>query len=326
MRPRPLAEFLHEEAAGGIALLVATVVALVWANSPERDAYVSLWDTELQLGSGAAAIDLDLRHWVNDGLMALFFFVVGLEIKRELVGRRAARAARGGAARDRGRRGRRGAGADLPRRSSAGGEAAAGWAIPMATDIAFAVGVLALLGDRVSAGVKLLVLAIAIVDDIIAITVIAIFYSDGDRRRLARGRRGAARARRTRCGGWASPRSGAYVPVGLAVWVATLRVRRPRDDRRRRARAAHARRSGRRAAGPGAARAPAAPGLRVRGGAAVRARQRGRVPRRGQARRSRLEPGGLGDRDRVGRRQVRRASPGPCSAASARGSACCPRT
>ena len=219
MRGR-LAEFLHEEAAGGVVLLAATVIALVWANSGERDAYVSLWHTDVTLGIGGAAIEEDLRHWVNDGLMAVFFFVVGLEIKRELaVGElsepRAAAlpalAAAGGAA----------APALLFTALMAGGEGAAGWAIPMATDIAFAVGVLALLGDRVSTGVKLLVLAIAVVDDIIAIMVIAIFYSE----EIAAGWLvGAvallALAYGMRRAGVASVWP--YVPVGIAVWVATL--------------------------------------------------------------------------------------------------------
>ena len=172
----PLTEFLREEAAGGLVLLAATVVALVCANTPVRDAYEELWQTKLTLGSGPVAIREDLRHWVNDALMALFFFVVGLEIKRELVmgelrDRRAAGlpalAALGGVLLP--------AGVFLA--VVGGGEAASGWAIPMATDIAFAVGILALLGDRVSSGVKLLVLAIAVVDDIVAITVIAVFYS-----------------------------------------------------------------------------------------------------------------------------------------------------
>ena len=173
----PLADFLREEAAGGLVLLAATVAALVWANTPARDAYEDLWHTDLTLGAGSLAIREDLRHWVNDGLMALFFFVVGLEIKRELVA---------GELRDR-------RAAALPAMAAiggvllpagvflaiiGGGEAASGWAIPMATDIAFAIGVLALLGDRVSDGVKLLLLAIAVVDDIIAITVIAIFYAE----------------------------------------------------------------------------------------------------------------------------------------------------
>jgi NhaA family Na+:H+ antiporter len=173
----PLAEFLREEAAGGVALVVAAVVAVVWANSPAGDQYVSFWEHEATIGIGAAAMTEDLRHWVNDGLMALFFFVVGLEIKRELVT---------GELRER-------SAAALPAIAAAGGVVlpaaiflavtagspdASGWAIPAATDIAFAVGVLALLGDRVSSGVKLFLLTVAIVDDIVAIAIIAVFYSD----------------------------------------------------------------------------------------------------------------------------------------------------
>ena len=174
----PLAEFLREEAAGGIALVVAAVAALIWANSPAGDGYVSFWGQEATIGIGDAALTEDLRHWVNDGLMALFFFVVGLEIKRELVTgelreRRAAAlpaiAAIGGVALP----------AAIFLAITAGSGEASGWAIPAATDIAFAVGVLALLGDRVSSGVKLFLLTVAIVDDIIAIALIAIFYSDG---------------------------------------------------------------------------------------------------------------------------------------------------
>jgi NhaA family Na+:H+ antiporter len=216
----PLADFLREEAAGGVVLLAAAVVALVWANSPARDAYDSLWTTDLQLGIGSAAIEEDLRHWINDGLMALFFFVVGLEIKRELaVGelsdRRAAAlpalAAFGGAATP----------ALIFTLIAAGSDAAGGWAIPMATDIAFAVGVLALLGDRVSAGLKLLVLAIAVVDDIIAIAVIAVFYTDA----IAAGWLAAALALLALAYGMRRAgvtRVAVYVPVGIAVWVATL--------------------------------------------------------------------------------------------------------
>jgi NhaA family Na+:H+ antiporter len=146
----PLTEFLHDEAAGGVALVVATVIALLWANTA-GDEYASAWAHVLRVGIGDLALDLDLRHWVNDGLMAIFFFVVGLEIKRELVcgelrDRRAATlpvlAALGGVV--------------LPAliflAITAGTAEASGWAIPAATDIAFAVGVLALLGDRVSAG------------------------------------------------------------------------------------------------------------------------------------------------------------------------------
>jgi NhaA family Na+:H+ antiporter len=81
----PLAEFLHEEAVAGIVLLAATVVALAWANSPAGDGYAGFWERELAIGTGDWGLRLDLRHWVNDALMAIFFFVVGLEIKRELV-------------------------------------------------------------------------------------------------------------------------------------------------------------------------------------------------------------------------------------------------
>ena len=168
----PLVEFLREEAAGGLAVLVAAAVALIWANSPAGDGYAAFWERELAIG-----LELDLRHWVNDGLMALFFFVVGLEIKRELVtgelrDRRAAVlpaiAAVGGVA--------------LPiavfLAIVGGGDGAAGWAIPAATDIAFAVGLITILGDRVSAGARLFLLAIAIVDDIVAISIIALFYAE----------------------------------------------------------------------------------------------------------------------------------------------------
>ena len=216
----PLAAFLREEAAGGVVLLAAAVAALVWANSPARDAYDSLWTTDLKLGIGSVSIQEDLRHWVNDGLMAIFFFVVGLEIKRELaIGelseRRAAAlpalAAVGGAA----------APALIFTLIASGSDAAAGWAIPMATDIAFAVGVLALLGDRVSAGVKLLMLAIAVVDDIIAIAVIAVFYSDA----ISAGWLAAALVLLALVYGMRRAevsRTAPYVVVGIAVWVATL--------------------------------------------------------------------------------------------------------
>jgi Na+:H+ antiporter, NhaA family len=172
----PLTEFLQDEVAGGLLLLVAAVVAVVWANSPWSDAYFDLWSTHVEVGIGSASIDLSLQHWVNDLLMAVFFFVVGLEIKRELVtgelrDRRAAIlpaiAAVGGVAMP----------ALIYTLIAAGGDGASGWAIPAATDIAFAVGVLALLGSRVSSGVRLFLLTIAIVDDIIAIAIIALFYS-----------------------------------------------------------------------------------------------------------------------------------------------------
>jgi NhaA family Na+:H+ antiporter len=177
-RSEALRAFLHMEAAGGVVLVAAAAVALLWANSPFSEVYDALWRTELRVGAGRLTISEDLQHWVNDALMVLFFFVVGLEIKRELVT---------GELRDR-------RAAALPAIAALGGVALPaliflvlvgsgpqvdGWGIPMATDIAFAVGVLALLGDRVPAGAKLLLLSIAIVDDILAIAVIGVVYTDG---------------------------------------------------------------------------------------------------------------------------------------------------
>jgi NhaA family Na+:H+ antiporter len=171
-------DFASVEALGGIALLLAALAALVWANSAWSDAYATLWHRELTIGAGRFAISETFRGWVNDGLMALFFFVVGLEIKRELVE---------GELRDAHR-------ARLPVLAAFGGMVAPalifvawnlggpgdkGWGIPMATDLAFALGVLTLLGPRVPPGLKLFLLALAIVDDIGAIVVIAFFYSEG---------------------------------------------------------------------------------------------------------------------------------------------------
>ena len=175
---QPLVRFLHIEAAGGILLVAATVVALVWANSPWQGSYDSLWSTTIGLDIGSYRFEEDLAHVVNDLFMALFFFVVGMEIKRELVvgelrDRRAvalpAMAALGGMV----------VPAVIYAAFNAGGDGAAGWGIPMATDIAFALGIVALLGTRVPTSVKVLLLTLAIVDDIGAIAVIAIFYSDG---------------------------------------------------------------------------------------------------------------------------------------------------
>ena len=216
----PLAEFVRQESASGVVLLVATVAALVWANALGEDSYASFWETGLTLGFGELSVKEDLRGWVNDGLMVIFFFVVGLEIKRELVvGRLSDRKA-----------------ALLPVIAAVGGvilpalifvaimagrPGADGWAIPMATDIAFAVGVLALLGDRVSAGVKLLLLGIAIVDDVIAISVIALFYSEGISLVWLTGAvAGLLVVAGMRLLGVS--RVLAYVPVGLLVWLATL--------------------------------------------------------------------------------------------------------
>jgi NhaA family Na+:H+ antiporter len=174
---RPLLEFTHVEAAGGVILLLAAVAALLWANlSVFGDSYDHFWDAHLHLTLGGFEFEESLKHIVNDALMAIFFFVVGLEIKRELVvgelndPRRAALpaiAALGGMI----------VPALIYFSFTAGGDATSGWGIPMATDIAFSIGVLSLLGRRVSVGAKLFLLALAIADDIGAIAVIAIFYS-----------------------------------------------------------------------------------------------------------------------------------------------------
>jgi Na+:H+ antiporter, NhaA family len=174
---QPIVRFLHVEAAGGILLVAATVAAVVWANSPWQAGYETFWSTRVRIEIGTYLFDEDLVHVINDLLMALFFFVVGMEIKRELVvgelrDRRAiavpAMAALGGMI----------VPALIYSAFNAGGPGAGGWGIPMATDIAFALGVVALLGSRVPTPIKVLLLTLAIVDDIGAIVVIAIFYSD----------------------------------------------------------------------------------------------------------------------------------------------------
>jgi NhaA family Na+:H+ antiporter len=173
---RPFQEFAHRESSSGLLLLGCTAVALAWANSPYAESYSHLWEVPITVGVGRFAIRESLHHWINDGLMAVFFFVVGLEIKREvLVGelaspRRAAlplAAALGGVL----------VPAVLYLAINPSGPAAAGWGIPMATDIAFALGVLALLGSRVPLTLKVFLTALAIVDDIGAVLVIAFFYT-----------------------------------------------------------------------------------------------------------------------------------------------------
>jgi NhaA family Na+:H+ antiporter len=173
----PLKRFLHIEAASGVILLLATTVALAFANLPTADWYQGLWKTHLSIGLGTFQMDYALQHWINDGLMAIFFFVIGLEVKRELVMgelqdlRQAIlpiAAAIGGMLIP--------AGIYLMLQASAPG--ARGWGIPMATDIAFVVGCLAVLGKRIPASLRVLLLSLAIADDIGAILVIAIGYTE----------------------------------------------------------------------------------------------------------------------------------------------------
>lgn len=174
----PIQRVLAIEAASGLLLIAATVVALVWANSPWRGAYADLWHGAVGFQLGGWSFVRPLHFWINDGLMTVFFFVVGLEIRREIYEGELAGLRR----------------AALPLAAALGGvllpaavfvafnwgrDGAAGWAIPMATDIAFAVGVLTLLGSRVPASWRILLLALAVIDDIAAILVIAVVYSDG---------------------------------------------------------------------------------------------------------------------------------------------------
>ena len=174
---RPFQEFAKLQSAGGLILIGCIVVALVWANSPWAASYFHLWHTSVTFGFAGSTLSEPLHFWINDGLMAVFFLLVGLEIKREmLVGELASwqRAA-------------------LPIAAAVGGmlvpagiyllfnrsgPGAAGWAVPMATDIAFALGVLALLGNRVPASLRIFLAALAIADDIGAVLVIACFYTE----------------------------------------------------------------------------------------------------------------------------------------------------
>ncbi len=174
---RPVRDFLQIEASGGLLLILATVVALVWANSPWQESYESFIHFHISLEFGSLlTIDESLEAWVNDALMVVFFFVVGLEIKKELVSGELAnpRAAALPAMAALG-------GMIVPAlifvAFNAGGVGADGWGIPMATDIAFAIGIISLLGDRVPKAMKVFLLTLAIVDDVGAIVVIAIFYT-----------------------------------------------------------------------------------------------------------------------------------------------------
>lgn len=173
-----LERFLHIEAVSGIVLLIAAVVALVWANSPAASSYEALWHAPVTFGVGSLVFSQSLHFWVNDGLMTIFFLVVGMEIRRE-IHEGALSSLRQ---------------ATLPMAAAVGGVAVPaliylafshapaeqqGWAVPTATDIAFAVGVLALLGKSIPSNVRVFLLALAIIDDIIAVLIIAIFYTGG---------------------------------------------------------------------------------------------------------------------------------------------------
>ena len=175
---RPLQSFLETEIASGVVLLAAAIVAQLWANAPWGDSYQRLWGIDLTIGLGSFSITDDLQGWVNDGLMSLFFLVVGLEIKRELLtgelrDRRAAVlpvvAAIGGMV----------VPALVYLAITAGSAGSRGWGVAMPTDIAFALGVLVLAAPRAPASLRVFLLALAIVDDLGTIVVVAVFYSHG---------------------------------------------------------------------------------------------------------------------------------------------------
>lgn len=216
---RPVQEFLHLEASGGVVLLLATIAALVWANL-DAGSYQDLWSTEVTLRVGSFSEIEDLQHVVNDGLMAVFFLVVGLEVKRELaVGELSSRQA-----------------ALLPAFAAVGGmvlpvaiflglmgadAGSRGWGIPMATDVAFALGALAALGSRVPAALVAFLLGVAVIDDIGAILVVAFYYTDSiELAWLAAAVAGlllivALQRIHVRY-------IGVYVILGVAVWFATF--------------------------------------------------------------------------------------------------------
>lgn len=217
----PVARFLRIEAAAGVLLLVGALIAVIWANSGASSSYTQLWSTEAGLAVGDFSLEMSLHEWVNDGLMALFFFVAGMEIKRELISgelrdpKVAALpviAALGGML----------VPALLYVSFNQGGAGAHGWGIPMATDIAFAVGIVSLLGAKVPPQLKLFLLSLAVADDLGAIGVIALVYSRGIVVRwvaLAVALFVLTYAlRRMRV--WWTP---AYVALGVFAWYATLR-------------------------------------------------------------------------------------------------------
>jgi NhaA family Na+:H+ antiporter len=215
-------DFLRLEAAGGILLAIAALVALVLANSPLVALYDRLLGTTIELQVGALELRKPLLLWINDGLMAIFFVLVGLEIKREVVQGELSTPAK----------------ATLPAVAALGGMAVPaafyaafnagdaerlhGWAIPSATDIAFALGVLALVGERVPASLKIFLLALAIIDDLGAIVIIAIFYT-ANLSVFSLGLASIGLALLFALNRWGVTRISAYVLVGILLWVCVLK-------------------------------------------------------------------------------------------------------
>jgi Na+/H+ antiporter NhaA len=214
----PVLRLLRTGAAGAGLLVAATLVALAWANSPWGSSYEQLWSTQFSVQFGSAAIAMDLRHWINDGLMVFFFFLVGMEVRRELsmgeLVQRSRLTVPALAAI---------AGLVLPAliylAINAGGPGENGWGIPMATDTAFLLGALALFGRGCSMQLRVFLLSLSVVDDIGALSAIAIFYSDTINF-LALGIAGLcvlAFMALSRLQVWRGP---AYFAVGVVMWVA----------------------------------------------------------------------------------------------------------
>ena len=219
---RPLVDFLRLESAGGLFLMAATVAAMLVANSAAGGGFIALLEHHLHIGAGRFALEKSVQHWINDALMVVFFLLVGLELKREMVvGHLSSWRT-----------------ASLPAVAALGGMIAPalvyttfnhghalamrGWAIPTATDIAFALGVLSLLGSRIPTGLKAFLLSIAIFDDLGAIVIIALFYTDhlsllalGSAAVLMAGLVGLNRA--------GVRRLAPYLVLGLFLWLAVLK-------------------------------------------------------------------------------------------------------
>ncbi len=218
----PARQFLSTEAGGAVLLLAATVAALGWANSPWSDSYQALWHAEASLSLANWELSMDLGHWVNDGLMALFFFVIGLEVRREfsvgeLTNRRRAAipvaAALGGLTLP----------ALLYLLIAPGGDAVIGWGVVIGTDTAFMLGALAVVGPTFATQLRIFLLTLTVIDDIVAVSVIGLFYSDAlDTTALAVVLLlGVLMALLSRFGVW---RAAPYVIVGLALWLATVQA------------------------------------------------------------------------------------------------------
>jgi NhaA family Na+:H+ antiporter len=217
---RPFQQFASTESAGGVVLLSAAALALAWANSPWAATYFNLWNRPISISVDSWVLSKSIHHWINDGLMVVFFFLVGLEIKRELLvgelasARQAAlpvAAAVGGMVLP----------AALYAIANVGGGSLRGWAIPMATDIAFALGVLSLLGSRVSTSLKVFLTALAIVDDVGAVLVIAFFYTTS-LSLIAVAAAGILLLVLDACNRHGVRRTTVYIGLGVALWAAVL--------------------------------------------------------------------------------------------------------